>query len=196
MYREAVVKDNKVFCPVCGALNMTLTGEEQMRNVRIRCRKSKSNSEHYFIVNVGGAKMKSFVINDKEYKLEYSFEASICNEFLESMFKVITGAYMVVPGVKDKAEATIQGTASMVADIPRICKIAFYAGLLENNPVSEEEAYELMKQYMIENEISFSKLFEDMKECMEQDNFWKLSGLEDIIVKLSENGKKGKKKNA
>jgi len=83
------------------------------------------------------------------------------------------------------AVAMIDGASEMVADVPRICRIAFYAGLLEHNPVSEIEAKELMKQYMKENKLSFNKLFEDLKQFMEDDGFFDLSGLTDMIQKMN-----------
>ena len=42
-----------------------------------------------------------------------------------------------------------------------------------------------MKQYMVENKISFHRLFEDMKQCMEDDGFFDLSGLNDMIQKMN-----------
>ena len=72
----------------------------------------------------------------------------------------------------------------MVADIPRICRIAFYAGLLENHDVSMDEAKDIMKQYMKENKISFYRLFEDLKKWMEDDGFFDLSGLNEMIQQM------------
>lgn len=127
-------------------------------------------------------------INKKSYKLEYSFESIKHKKLLKMMFDVMSGSYtakkILQAGKDDEANSIIalfDGSADMVADIPEICQIAFYAGLLENNPVSEEEAYDLMKQYMKENKISFKKLYEDIRKCMEDDGFFDLSGLTDTL---------------
>lgn len=147
--------------------------------------------------------MKTLVINGNEYKLEYTFEASEHKDTVQKMFKVLSGAYLMQKGVAiEGAEETskeamvsamIDGTAEMVADVPHIVKSAFYAGLLEHNPKSEEESYLLMKEYMKENKISYRKLFEDIKECMEDDGFFDLSGLTEMLQEMNGTSKKAKK---
>ena len=110
--------------------------------------------------------MKTLTINGNEYKLEFTFEASEHKDTVQKMFKILSGAYLMRKGVviddadEEKAKeaminAMIDGSAEMVADVPHIVKSAFYAGLLEHNPKSEEEAYSLMKEYMKENKISY-----------------------------------------
>lgn len=134
--------------------------------------------------------MKTLVIGERELKLEYSFKAAEHKDTVQKMFNVVSGAYLAKTEIESEdenkmASAMIDSVSLMVADIPHIVKTAFYSGLLENNPVSEEEAYELMKHYMKENKISYAKLFEDIKECMEEDGFFDLSGLTDMIQKMN-----------
>lgn len=137
--------------------------------------------------------MKLITVDGKEYKLEYSFMAVEHKETVQKMFDVLSGAYMIRKagiiedggGTSDSvANAMLDGTGEMVADIPHIVKTAFYSGLLENHGVSESEAYEIMKAYMKENKISFKKLFDDIKECMEDDGFFDLSGLMDMLTEM------------
>lgn len=136
--------------------------------------------------------MKTIKIGGKEYTLEFTFEAAECKDLVQSMFNVLSGAYLVRHANVDdeteseKMKAMVDGSSEMVADIPRICRIGFYAGLLENNMVSVDEAKELMKQYMKENKLSFYRLFEDLKEWMEDDGFFDLSGLNDMIQKMGD----------
>lgn len=148
--------------------------------------------------------MKTLTIGGNEYKLEYTFEASEHKDTVQKMFKVLSGAYLMRKGVvidetdEEKAKeamvnAMIDGSAEMVADVPHIVKSAFYAGLLEHNPKSEEEAYSLMKEYMKENKISYRKLFGDIKECMEDDGFFDLSGLTEMLQEMNGTPKKAKK---
>lgn len=132
--------------------------------------------------------MLEISINKKTYTLEYSFKAIKHKKLLKMMFDVMSGAYtakkIIQAGEDNPANSLIamfDGSSDMVADIPEICEIAFYAGLLENNPVSEEESYELMKQYMKENKVSFKKLYEDIRKCMEDDGFFDLSGLTETL---------------
>ena len=143
--------------------------------------------------------MKTIKIGDKEYTLEFTFEAAECKGLVQSMFNVLSGAYILrnvagaVGGTLSKEEENtttfrcmIDGSSEMIADIPHICRIGFYAGLLENNEVSEDEAKELMKQYMKENKISFHGMYELLKQCMEDDGFFDLSGLTEMIQKMNE----------
>lgn len=136
--------------------------------------------------------MKTFIINKKEYKLEYSFEAAEHRDTVQKMFNVLSGAYVVRTGITEGESkeavvgAMVDGVSLMVADIPHIVKTAFYSGLLENNPVPEDEAYALMKQYMKENKIGYNKLYEDIRECMEDDGFFDLSGLTEMIQRINE----------
>lgn len=136
--------------------------------------------------------MLNLKIGEKDYTLEYSFMAAEHNETVQKMFNVVSGAYLIrkanITGEnkEDIANAMLEGTGEMVADIPHIVKTAFYSGLLEKHNVSQEDAYELMKQYMKENKISFKKLFEDIKTCMEDDGFFDLSGLTEMMEEMEE----------
>ena len=144
--------------------------------------------------------MKNLTINGKEYKLEYSFMAAEHNETVQKMFNVVSGAYLIKrvnleeENKENTAIAMLEGTSEMVSDIPHIVKTAFYSGLLENHSVSQEESYDLMKQYMKENKISFKKLFEDIKECMEDDGFFDLSGLTEMLEEMNKSVEEQTKK--
>lgn len=134
--------------------------------------------------------MASIKIGDKEYNLEFTFAAAEHKQLVQSMFNVTSGAYLIKNGADVEGDdasvvaSMVNGASEMVADIPKICRIAFYAGMLENNPVSEDKARELMKQYMKENKLSFYRLFEDMKRYMEDDGFFDLSGLTEMLQKM------------
>jgi hypothetical protein len=136
--------------------------------------------------------MLEIVIKNKTYKLEYTFEAVRHKQLLKMMFDIMSGAYTTkkILAVKDENEANavvamLDGTSDMVADIPYICEVAFYAGLLENNPVDEVKAKDLMKQYMIDNKYSFAKLHTELKECMENDGFFDLSGINEMLEQMN-----------
>ena len=148
--------------------------------------------------------MKNITVNGKEYKLEYSFKAAEHKDTVQKMFNVLSGAYFIKKtsisqndedlSKESVAIAMIDGTGELVSDIPHIVKTAFYSGLLENEKLSEEEAYELMKNYMKENKVSFRKLFEDIKTCMEEDGFFDLSGLTEMMKEMEENVQSNLKK--
>lgn len=136
--------------------------------------------------------MLEISIKDKQYKLEYTFEAVRHKALLKMMFDIMSGAYTTkkILAIQNENEANavvamLDGTSDMVADIPEITEIAFYAGLLENNPVDKAEAKSLMKQYMIDNKLSFNALYTQIKECMENDGFFDLSGINEMLEQMN-----------
>lgn len=131
--------------------------------------------------------MRTITVNGNEYKLEFSFEAAEYKELVQKMFKVLSGAY-VIEEAKDMNNPTsmeiINGTSNMIGDTAEICKIAFYAGLLENNPLTHEESIKVMRQYMKDNKLSYKTLNDELREMMEVDGFFDLSGLNDMIAQM------------
>lgn len=108
------------------------------------------------------------------------------------MFNVLSGAYIIKNddmSETGKVKAMIDGMGEMVADIAHIVKTAFYAGLLEHYELSEEDSYVLLRKYMIENKFSYRKVFEDIKEYMEEDGFFDLSGLTEVINEMNQSMK-------
>lgn len=134
--------------------------------------------------------MRTIKIGEKEYTLEFTFAAAEHKSIVQSMFNVLSGAYVVKNGSIDDDNSAIKvmfdGAGEMVAEIPHITKDAFYAGLLEHHNVTNEESDKLLKQYLIENKMSFRKLFEDIKKYMEEDGFFDLSGLTEIIQEMNQ----------
>ena len=136
--------------------------------------------------------MKTIKVKGKELKLEYSFEAAENRNVVQKMFSLLSGAFVFKKMTNSNANeveeisAAFDGSAEMISEFPHVCKDAFYAGLLENNPVSEAEAKELMKQYMKDNKLSFFKLYEEIRGIMESDGFFELSGITDMLKKMSE----------
>lgn len=139
--------------------------------------------------------MKTITINGNDYTLEYSFMAAEHKETVQKMFNILSGTYLIKHASKLKvkneslgvAEVMLDGTSEMVSEIPHIVKTAFYSGLLENHKVTEEDAHKLMKCYMKENKISYKQLFDDIKTCMEDDDFFDLSGLTEMLTEINKN---------
>ena len=107
--------------------------------------------------------MKTIKVNEKEYVLEFSFEAAERKEVVQDMFNILSGTYIIKNASRSKSAgaAMLNGVTEMVADIPRIAREAFYVGLLENQNLSAAEAKEVMKSYMKENKLTYNDLFED-----------------------------------
>lgn len=50
--KEAIITpDKKIRCPICGKVQGMLSGRETIRNFKIRCRSSRRNHEHFFVLN-------------------------------------------------------------------------------------------------------------------------------------------------
>lgn len=133
--------------------------------------------------------MKIITIDNKEYKIEYSFEAAEYKELVQRVFKRISGIE-VFGHAKDMERPTIneimQGSLDVFSDTPELCKIMFYGGLMENNRVPYDEASTLMKKYMKENKLSYQKVFEELKTCMEDDGFFDLSGISELLQSMEQ----------
>lgn len=51
--RQAIItEDKKILCPYCHKINGQLTGQETIRNYKVRCRGSSGRLEHFFMLNV------------------------------------------------------------------------------------------------------------------------------------------------
>lgn len=126
--------------------------------------------------------MKTIKIKDKEYKLEYSFEAACHKDLINMLFKIRAGVYFIGDDNKNNLVNMFNGASEMVSDYPYICKLGFYAGLKENHEeITIEESNVLLKAYMKENGLSFKGMFEKINACMEEDGFFDLCGLTEII---------------
>ena len=126
-------------------------------------------------------------INGKEYNLEFTFAAADEGKLIENMFKVISGAYFFSRGNEETmAAAMMNGTAEMIGDLPTICKQAFHAGLKEHHEgISFDEAVALMKAYMKENKISFNAMYQLLKAQMEEDGFFDLTGITEMMQEMA-----------
>lgn len=143
--------------------------------------------------------MKTLSIGNKEYDLEFSFEAAKHKQLINKMFKMMSGSYLGRSGLTgsvdetkaDRAAALIDGVSDMYSDIPGTVITAFYAGLMENNAVlNESEAKKLLKQFFKEHpddeSATFPGMFNLLKECMQDDGFFKLTGLDKVLEKQAE----------
>ena len=138
--------------------------------------------------------MKTIKVNEKEYVLEFSFEAAERKEVVQDMFNILSGTYIIKNASRSKSAgaAMLNGVTEMVADIPRIAREAFYVGLLENQNLSAAEAKEVMKSYMKENKLTYNDLFEEIKTCMEDDGFFELAGITKMIQTMNQSIEKVK----
>ena len=141
--------------------------------------------------------MRLLTIGGNEYKVDFSFEAAEYKDCVDKVFKVVSGGYIMkrgITGKEDKSEmatAMMDGTADMFSDMASLSITCLYAGLLENNPVEDEKAARaLFKQFVKENpddeRATFPGMYEFLKKCMEEDGFFKLTGLDKYLKDMSE----------
>lgn len=51
-YKQAIIEDDKrIRCPICGHVNGLANDGAVIRNYIIRCRCSRRNNEHFFVLN-------------------------------------------------------------------------------------------------------------------------------------------------
>jgi len=138
--------------------------------------------------------MQTLNINGKTYDLEFSFAAAEEGNLIQSMFKVVSGAYFFEHGNKETmAAAMMHGTAAMVGDLPVICKQAFFAGLKGHTEgITYEDAVELMQAYMKENKMSFNAMYQLLKTQMEEDGFFELTGITEMMQQMSQTAEEKK----
>lgn len=131
---------------------------------------------------------KTLNIGGKDYKIEYTMEAALCNECVES----VTGLLMEM-GIAS-SEKDLKQILKNMANLPHVTLTMFYAGLLEyhgDHPTGDRsiktlsDAKALIKQYMAENKDSdegnFYGLMGILFEQMAEDGFFKQIGLEQMV---------------
>ena len=119
--------------------------------------------------------MKTITVDNKEYKLKFGFESVEVGDLVQKMFEIKSGTYAVrsMQAGNELVVAMLDSSSQMLATIPKICALAFYAGMLANNPVSEDEAKTLLKKYMEKEKLSFTDVYNDVVyPCMEDDGFF------------------------
>ena len=124
--------------------------------------------------------MKLITIGGKEYKFEFSIEASLYGEVTEKVASLM----FALDEAGDNDD--IQKMVSSLADVPKTSLTMFYAGLLEHHSHeirSIEDAKKLVKEYFSEDkEQNFYALMQDMIECMNDDDFFKQNGLGQMMA--------------
>ncbi len=117
--------------------------------------------------------MMNINVNGKEYKVEFSFGATECKEIVQKMFSVVNGSYFSQTD-KSVAQASFDGLANMTADVPEICILAIYAGCIDNNPVTMDEAKKLTRAYITEKRKKQIRVT-DIEHCLKKSRKrWKM----------------------
>ena len=127
----------------------------------------------YSIVKIGG----------KEYKLEFSFEASMYSDCVSSVMNILGGL----------SGDDMRTQIASMSDIPKTAVTLLYAGLLEHHgeELNLKDAKMLARQWILEQGED-GNFYALMKLCIDQmgeDGFFKLTGLEDMLTQEEEEAK-------
>lgn len=152
--------------------------------------------------------MRRLTISGKEYTIEFSIEASLYNECTEATMDMIfaigeaRGQAESIADDENAQEAymsVMRKTVMSVSHFPQTATTLFYAGLLEhhgqtgdNTVRSMEDAKRLIKAYILENNTNFYDIMNLMIQCMGEDHFFELTGMESFL-NPEENGESKKK---
>jgi hypothetical protein len=155
--------------------------------------------------------MKRITIGNKEYTIEYSIEASLYDDCTKSIMDIFVKAGMSDHYAKTgDAHSALDEIVNTMTTLPQRVVTLFYAGLLEHHGncgdhsvKSKSDAKEILKIYMRETGKSFSTVNTELMECIGDDNFFELTGLNDMLqttqeiqTEEEEKPKKTRKKNA
>lgn len=135
---------------------------------------------------------KVLTIGGKDYKMEYSIEASLYADCVASITGLMTDIEMA------GSENDIKKVLSGVSNIPQATLIMFYAGLMESHGTHPDgdgtvpdihTAKRLISQYIKEHsEDETGNFYGIMQMCIEQmgeDGFFKLVGLEALTDSMT-----------
>lgn len=135
-------------------------------------------------------------IGGRDYKMEYSVEASLYADCTSSLTGLMT-EIQIAGENKD-----IRKVISEISNIPQTALTIFYAGLMEHHGVHPDgdgsvpdiqTAKRLIAQYLKEHtDDDTGNFFGIMQMCIEQmgeDGFFKLTGLEGMMNQFSQTAK-------
>lgn len=125
--------------------------------------------------------------NGKEYALRFSFDAAEDRTIVQKTFNYLTGSSMFEDMDGNPVQRALEGAAITVGNMPQTCIDAVYAGCLEKNAVTREEAKQIARAYLSENKKNYRDLFLEIIKAMEEDGFFDLSGITSSLNAMAEN---------
>lgn len=153
---------------------------------------------------------KVLKIGDKDYKLEYTIEASLYDEGIDTTLKFISAAGM--PKEEDLEKYTPEQQAEIrkqvvdniiksMTNLPKTAMDLFYMGLLEHHGSgkyadhtikSKDDAKDLIRDYFADHTEDGTGTFYDiLSMCLDQmaeDGFFKRTGLEKMMSNAQKEG--------
>jgi len=149
---------------------------------------------------------KIITIAGHEYKIEYSIEASMYNDFVEKISDyVINFSTMIAKnnvkgeGVKSQNDLINLSTDAIkemlkvqATSTPKLALYGFRAGLMEHQDISLEDSKSLYKQYLTEYHKTATDVLAEVMEKVQEDNFFAMIGLD--LTKMMKTSNKSSKK--
>lgn len=139
---------------------------------------------------------KSLNIDGKEYRLEYSIEASLYAECVTTLMDFLSG----MDGEDDTEK--IKNTIASLSTMPKVAITIFYAGLIEAHGTHPDgdgsvpdlnTAKQLVRRYMNEHKDdetgNFYGILQMCIDQMTEDGFFKLIGLTEMVNQTKEPNK-------
>lgn len=135
-------------------------------------------------------------VGGKVITLEYTFEAAERHECIDAAMDIFGGTMTAKIDSTHSEEMQVRDFLMSLSDLPRMAMDMFYAGLLENHGPdgdgmiqSRADARHLYKQFCKEHPederaMSYYALCTAIASQMEEDGFFKRTGMEDILDNL------------
>ena len=129
--------------------------------------------------------MRTLTIGNNEYIIEFSIEASLHKECIDTVTGLMTNVAMA------KSKADIRALISAMSNVPQTALHMLHAGLLEHQPgLTIEKTKSILKEYMVERkgkeDGNYYSLMELLLEDMENDDFFEMIGLDKMFQTNSE----------
>lgn len=152
----------------------------------------------YKIIRIGG----------NDYKMEFTIEASLYQDFVEKLskyvldFSSLMAEYDIqgkgIKSQKDLIKMSSEAVKSMfltqTTQTPYLAMVGFYAGLMEHQHLSQEEGKKLYIQYLQEYNKKPAEVLAEIMEKVQEDNFFQMIGLDIQKMKLPTQMKEKKKR--
>ena len=140
--------------------------------------------------------MKRITIDNKEYTIEYSIEATLHNEAVETVMDMMLASSMVETELensnasdKEKVEMLADAFKKNISNMPQKALTLFYTGLIEHHGscgdgsvLCETDAKKLLTLYIKENnDVTLYDILTDMVNQMAEDHFFDMIGVEKMV---------------
>lgn len=137
--------------------------------------------------------MRVIKINGVPYTVKFSYRAAKYEDCVQKAFAILSGSVILSDATDSenpKFSDIIKGSIKQVGMIPQACDTFFFAGLIEdkneNKPKTEEEAGDLLIDYMEANNKTYDDVFDSLMECMKEDGFFEKAGITQMLERMFE----------